>query len=220
MSRVIPRADISQEIAEWQGAVYGEEVRTANVQALIKLQEQQNDACDMFEEIAEEFDERDTDWEEQMRTATQKATAAAESATAADGSAKDAEAYAVGKRGGTNVPTTDPAWHNNAKYYAENAEDSKDAAALSETAAEAAKTAAQSAQEAAEDAARRASEIVDIDIATTERAGIVKATEEVAVANDGSMSLPLIQLKDTVTHTQYRIGIENGIMFITDEVVI
>ncbi|MBQ0099981.1 MAG: hypothetical protein KBS39_00540 [Lachnospiraceae bacterium] len=174
----------------------------------------------MFEEIADDFDERDTDWEQQLQTVTQKATAAAESATAAAGSAANAEAYAVGKRNETDVPTTDPAWHNNAKYYAENAEDSADAAGASKTAAEAAKTAAQTAQAAAEDAARRASEIVDIDIATTERAGIVKATEEVAVANDGSMSLPLIKLKDAVTHTQYRIGIENGIMFITDEVVI
>lgn len=43
---------------------------------------------------------------------------AAGSATAADGSAKDAEAYAVGKRGGTDVPSTDPAYENNAKFYA------------------------------------------------------------------------------------------------------
>lgn len=45
-------------------------------------------------------------------------SAAAGSATAADGSAKTAEAYAVGKRGGTDVPSSDPAYENNAKYYA------------------------------------------------------------------------------------------------------
>ena len=49
------------------------------------------------------------------------ATAAAGSATAAAGSAEDAEAWAVGKRGGTDVPSTDDTYHNNAKYYAEQA---------------------------------------------------------------------------------------------------
>ena len=46
---------------------------------------------------------------------------AASSATAADNSAKDAEAYAIGKRGDTNVESTDPTYHNNAKYYSEQA---------------------------------------------------------------------------------------------------
>lgn len=33
-------------------------------------------------------------------------------------SAKDSEAWAVGQREGTDVPSTDPTYHNNAKYYA------------------------------------------------------------------------------------------------------
>ena len=59
----------------------------------------------------------------------------------------NAEAWAVGQRDGTDVPPSDPTYHNNAKYYAEscvssaesastsenNASDSADAAALSET---------------------------------------------------------------------------------------
>ena len=48
-------------------------------------------------------------------------TAAGGSANAAAGSASDSEAYAVGKRGGTDVPSTDPAYHNNSKYYSEQA---------------------------------------------------------------------------------------------------
>lgn len=36
-------------------------------------------------------------------------------------SAKNAEAWAVGQRGGVDVPSTDPTYHNNAKYYAEQA---------------------------------------------------------------------------------------------------
>ena len=38
-----------------------------------------------------------------------------------DVSANKAEAYAVGQREGVDVPSTDPAYHNNAKYYAEQA---------------------------------------------------------------------------------------------------
>ena len=36
--------------------------------------------------------------------------------------AKDAEAWAVGQRGGVDVPSTDPAHNNSAKYWAQNAE--------------------------------------------------------------------------------------------------
>lgn len=70
------------------------------------------------------------------KTAAESAkTAAAGSATAAAGSAssaeedaqsaaqdaEDAEAWAVGKRNGVDVPTNDPAYQNNAKYYKEQA---------------------------------------------------------------------------------------------------
>lgn len=48
--------------------------------------------------------------------ATSEANAGA-SATAASGSAEDAEAWAVGTRGGEDVPGTDPAYQNNSKYY-------------------------------------------------------------------------------------------------------
>jgi len=47
--------------------------------------------------------------------------AASGSATAAAGSASDAEAYAVGKRGGVVVSDSDTTYHNNAKYYAQQA---------------------------------------------------------------------------------------------------
>ena len=51
---------------------------------------------------------------EELTGATAAARVAAEDAS-------DAEAYAVGKRGGVDVGSTDPAYHNNAKYWAENA---------------------------------------------------------------------------------------------------
>ena len=37
----------------------------------------------------------------------------------AEDSAEDAEAWAVGTRGGVDVPSTDPTYHNNSKYWAE-----------------------------------------------------------------------------------------------------
>lgn len=36
---------------------------------------------------------------------------------------EDSEAYAVGRRNGRNVSSTDPAYHNNSKYYSEIAAD-------------------------------------------------------------------------------------------------
>lgn len=47
------------------------------------------------------------------------ANSASGSATAADGSAEDSEAWAVGTRDGVPVPSTDPAYNNNAKYWAQ-----------------------------------------------------------------------------------------------------
>ena len=46
------------------------------------------------------------------------ANSASGSATAADGSAEDAEAWAVGERNGVPVPSTDPAYQNNSKWWA------------------------------------------------------------------------------------------------------
>lgn len=69
--------------------------------------------------------------ERSAEAAAGSATGAAGSAQAAAGSKSDAEAYAVGKRGGEDVGSTDPTFHNNAKYYSEQAESSADAAAQS-----------------------------------------------------------------------------------------
>ena len=91
----------------------------------------------------------------------------AEDAEAADASARDAEAWAIGKRGGVDVQEGDPAWHNNALYYAGQAdasateaarqaglaEDQADAA--SESAAEAGRQAG-AAEGSAEEAGRKA----------------------------------------------------------------
>lgn len=58
------------------------------------------------------------------QTAAEAAQTAAETAQEnAEDSAEDAEAYAVGTRSGTAVESTDPAYHNNAKYYNEQAQE-------------------------------------------------------------------------------------------------
>ena len=61
--------------------------------------------------------------------AADSATAAATSATTAnqkamdaEDSAEDSEAWAVGQRGGTDVPSSDETYHNNARYWAGQAE--------------------------------------------------------------------------------------------------
>lgn len=57
------------------------------------------------------------------QTGAETARAGAETAqAAAEDSAEDAEAWAVGQRNGTDVPSTDPAYHNNAKYYKDQAQ--------------------------------------------------------------------------------------------------
>lgn len=55
-------------------------------------------------------------------TATAAADAATEEAQDAGGFSSDAEAWAVGKRGGVDVPTDDETFHNNAEFYAEMAQ--------------------------------------------------------------------------------------------------
>ena len=46
---------------------------------------------------------------------------------------EDAEAYAAGTRGGTDVSSDDPAYHNNAKYYAEQAASSASSFSIDDT---------------------------------------------------------------------------------------
>lgn len=90
------------------------------------------------------------------QAADQSAGAAHNDAQAADASAEDAEAWAVGERGGQAVPATDETYQNNAKHYAGQASgsasaahsDALDAAASAAAALAQAQAAAQSAAQA------------------------------------------------------------------------
>ena len=64
-----------------------------------------------------------TDCEQYRDDAATSATNAATSEANALDSAEDSEAWAVGQRGGTDVPNTDPTYENNSKYYAEQSGD-------------------------------------------------------------------------------------------------
>ena len=54
----------------------------------------------------------------------------------------ESEAWAVGKRDGVDVVTSDPVYHNNSKYYASVAEQHKSRAVTAETNAKASETSA------------------------------------------------------------------------------
>jgi len=64
-----------------------------------------------------------TDCEDARDDAQAAANAAALSETNAENSALDSEAWAVGQKNGIDVPSTDPRYENNSKYYAEQAGD-------------------------------------------------------------------------------------------------
>lgn len=72
------------------------------------------------------------------------ADSSAQNLTASKGYAEDSEAWAVGKRNGTDIPASDETYQNNAKYYSGNADAQANAAYESAVRAE---TAAQSINE-------------------------------------------------------------------------
>lgn len=59
------------------------------------------------------FEDADSMISEAVNTAVEEATEDAEEF------AQESEAWAVGTKDGTDVPSTDPQYHNNARYYAE-----------------------------------------------------------------------------------------------------
>lgn len=77
-------------------------------------------------------------------------------ATASENSSLDSEAWAKGQRNGVNVGSSDPAYQNNAKYYAEQAHSDATSANSAMLAAQSAQTYAEAAQTAAEGAATQA----------------------------------------------------------------
>ncbi len=126
----------------------------------------------------------------------------------------DAEAWAKGTRDGVDVEETDPAYHNNAKYYAdsavsaaEDAEDAKDAAEDAQEAAEAAQDAAEDAQEAAEDAQEAAEDAQDAAEAAAD--SLRSAGAEASTLEPGSDATAEIQ--DVDGAKKFVFGIPKGL---------
>ncbi len=95
--------------------------------------------CALMAEVADHLEENI-----QLNEDSKAAKAAAETAELeAEAAALTAESWAKGTKGGTDVPSTDPAYHDNAKYYAGAAEGQKD---LAEQAASAAAGSAETAE--------------------------------------------------------------------------
>lgn len=100
-----------------------------------------------------------------------------------DASAKNAEAWAVGKRGGVDVPSTDETYNNNAKYHAEQAALKDQSAGTHETNAQASANAAgQSQTQAAKSAIEAKGAVDDAEAAEAAAESWARYAEEVVGA--------------------------------------
>lgn len=121
------------------------------------------------------------------------ASTAQTAATNASESAQDAEAYATGKRGGVDVSTSDDAYHNNAKWYSEQAsssasdahEDMLDAAQSASDAATSESNASTSASNASTSALTAQNHALDAEAwAVGQRNGSDVASDDVTYENN------------------------------------
>ena len=95
-----------------------EQTRTSNEETRVS-----NEQTRVSNEITRQSNESTRQSNEQARQSNETARQDAETGYIAQarGAAQDAEAWAAGQRGGADVPSSDPAYHNNAKYYMEQA---------------------------------------------------------------------------------------------------
>ena len=91
--------------------------------------------------------------------------------------ALDAEAWAVGQRGGEDVPETDETYHNSAKYHSQQAGDSASAAAQSADDASGSAGAASDSADAAELSANQAAAFVGAPLTASTAAGMIDRTK-------------------------------------------
>ncbi len=121
-----------------------------------------------------------SDWASYINAVDDLRAAAAAAANDADDSAMDAEAYAIGTRGGSDVSSDDPAYQNNALYYAGEAAGSAEAA---EGSADAAADSAAEAAASAETVGESASEAAGYATAAETSAGVASASASSAYAS-------------------------------------
>lgn len=114
-------ANIEQDLQAIMDARYGKDVRQSIHDAIYDINEVNEANISTVQTIADTA-QGYANTASQAKTDAQTAQTGAETAqTNASGSAEDAEAWAVGKRNGTDVPNTDPTYENNSKYWQERA---------------------------------------------------------------------------------------------------
>ena len=129
----------------------------------------------------------------------------------AEKQAGNSEAWAVGQRGGADVPTTDATYHNNAKYYAEQASGEKTSAQTARQGAETAATnAGQSATAAAESAsaAAESARTLTIDATLTQSGQAADAKETGDKISELSDPLNILYVSDGVDWTHYGVTLK------------
>jgi hypothetical protein len=128
-------ARIDEYLQKILSARYGEEVRGAihdSIDEINRVNEANINTVQTIADTAQGYaddaeDSKDlaaqsvTDAQAQVTLAQQQVTLATTQATNSANSAEDSEAWAVGQRGGVDVPSSDETYQNNSKYWQERA---------------------------------------------------------------------------------------------------
>lgn len=128
-------ARIDEYLQKILSARYGEEVRgaihdsideinrvnEANISTVQTIADTAQGYADDAEDSKEIAAQSVTDAQAQVTLAQQQVTLATTQATNSANSAEDSEAWAVGQRGGIDVPSSDETYQNNSKYWQERA---------------------------------------------------------------------------------------------------
>lgn len=128
-------AKIDEYLAKILSSRYGKDVRgaihdsideinkvnEANISTVQTIANTAQGYADDAEDSKDLAEQAVTDAQAQVTLAQQQVTLATTQAENASDSAEDSEAWAVGKRGGVDVPSTDDTYQNNAKYWQERA---------------------------------------------------------------------------------------------------
>jgi len=128
-------AKIDEFLAKILSSRYGKDVRgaihdsideinkvnEANISTVQTIANTAQGYADDAEDSKDLAEQAVTDAQAQVTLAQQQAALATTQAENASDSAEDSEAWAVGKRGGVDVPSTDDTYQNNAKYWQERA---------------------------------------------------------------------------------------------------
>ena len=137
---------IRESITTAQNAVEAAQAAEAGVEEDVQRAET---AAQNAEAKAEAAAESEASAGAYAQSASNSETEAQGYAASAESDASDAEAYGAGTRGGTPVGSSDPAYHNNAAYYADRASSADAAASSAESSASAASTSANQASASA-----------------------------------------------------------------------